>query len=77
MLALCISVEGYSEYMIPLMNSVWPIIDAGLEDVDASVRKTICIADRCLCEWLEDECAQHHSVLVPVCLTPSFWTTIR
>ena len=76
MLALGISVEGCSEFMIPLMNGVWPIIDAGLQDVDASVRKATCIAVSCLCEWLEDECAQRHSVLVPVCLMPPCLTII-
>ncbi|VDC01453.1 unnamed protein product [Peniophora sp. CBMAI 1063] len=44
LLALGISVEGCSEFMIPLMNGVWPIIDAGLQDADASVRKATCIA---------------------------------
>ena len=66
MLALGISVEGCSEFMIPLMSGVWPIIDAGLQDADASVRKASCIAVSCLCEWLEDDCAQKHAVLVPV-----------
>ena len=48
MLALGVSVEGCSEFMTPLMNQVWPIIEAGLNDRDASVRKASCIAVSCL-----------------------------
>ncbi|KAL0953706.1 hypothetical protein HGRIS_004898 [Hohenbuehelia grisea] len=65
MLALGVSVEGCSEYMTPLMSEVWPVIEAGLGDSDASVRKSTCVAVSCLCEWLEDECVAKHSVLVP------------
>lgn len=66
MLALGVAVEGCSEYMTPLMNHVWPVIDAGLNDLDATVRKASCIAVSCLCEWLEQECQSRHAVLVPV-----------
>ncbi|KAG6910038.1 hypothetical protein DXG01_013762 [Tephrocybe rancida] len=65
MLALGVSVEGCSEYMTPLMSEVWPIIEAGLVDGDATVRKASCVAVSCLCEWLEDECASRHAVLIP------------
>ncbi|KAF8963447.1 armadillo-type protein [Flammula alnicola] len=64
-LALGVCVEGCSEFMTPLMGEVWPIIEAGLQDSDASVRKGTCIAVSCLCEWLEDECAPKHAILVP------------
>ncbi|KAF9244087.1 ARM repeat-containing protein [Melanogaster broomeanus] len=65
MLALGVVVEGCSEYMTPIMSQVWPIIEAGLQDVDPSVRKATCIAVSCLCEWLEEECAAKHATLVP------------
>ncbi|KAG6821184.1 hypothetical protein H0H93_004004 [Arthromyces matolae] len=65
MLALGVSVEGCSEYMTPLMGQVWPIIEAGLVDGDASVRKASCVAVSCLCEWLEEECSAKHAVLIP------------
>ncbi|KAJ8521728.1 hypothetical protein ONZ45_g1611 [Pleurotus djamor] len=65
MLALGVSVEGCSEYMTPLMSEVWPIIEAGLVDGDASVRKATCVAVSCLCEWLEEECVSKHAVLIP------------
>uniref|UniRef100_A0A8H7XV39 Importin N-terminal domain-containing protein n=1 Tax=Psilocybe cubensis TaxID=181762 RepID=A0A8H7XV39_PSICU len=65
MLALGVSVEGCSEYITPLMKDVWPIIEAGLVDGDAGVRKATCVAVSCLCEWLEDECASKHAALVP------------
>ncbi|KAI0033386.1 armadillo-type protein [Vararia minispora EC-137] len=65
MLALGIVVEGCSEYMTPLMPQVWPIIDVGLQDSDPSVRKATCIAVSCLCEWVEEEAAKRHAVLVP------------
>jgi len=66
MLALGVAVEGCSEFMTPLMSHIWPIIEAGLQDGDNSVRKATCIAVSCLCEWLEEECVAKHSVLVPV-----------
>ncbi|TBU45281.1 ARM repeat-containing protein [Dichomitus squalens] len=65
MLALGVSVEGCSEYMTPLMGEVWPMIEAGLQDSDATVRKASCVAVSCLCEWLEEECAAKHAFLVP------------
>jgi importin-4 len=65
MLALGIAVEGCSEFMTPLMGEVWPIIEAGLQDSDASVRKATCVAVSCFCEWLEDDCIGKHAVLVP------------
>lgn len=68
MLALGVVVEGCSEFMTPLMGEVWPIIEAGLRDGDATVRKATCVAVSCLCEWLEDECVSKHAVLVPVSL---------
>lgn len=49
------------------MSEIWPIVEAGLTDGDASVRKAACVAVSCLCEWLEEECAAKHAVLVPVC----------
>jgi hypothetical protein len=65
MLALGVVVEGCSEFMTPIMNQVWPIIEAGLQDVDSSVRRATCIAVSCLCEWLEDECSSKHATLIP------------
>lgn len=65
MLALGISVEGGSEYLAPLMNEVWPLIEAGLQDAEPSVRKATCVTVSCLCEWVEDECSSKHQVLVP------------
>lgn len=69
MLALGVAVEGCSEFMTPLMAQVWPVIEAGLQDADATVRKATCVGVSCLCEWLEEECVTKHSVLVPVCHT--------
>jgi len=67
MLALGVAVEGCSEFMTPLMAQVWPVIEAGLQDPDATVRKATCVGVSCLCEWLEEEYVIKHSVLVPVC----------
>lgn len=66
MLALGVSVEGCSEYMIPIMEHVWPVIETGLNDPDAGVRKATCVALSCLCEWMEDECVSKHELLIPV-----------
>ncbi|KAF7294475.1 Importin N-terminal domain-containing protein [Mycena kentingensis (nom. inval.)] len=65
MLALGICVEGCSEFMTPLLSQVWPVIEAGLRDPDAGVRKATCVAVCCMCEWLSDECVSRHEVLVP------------
>ncbi|KAJ7623266.1 armadillo-type protein [Roridomyces roridus] len=65
MLALGICVEGCSEFMTPLLSAVWPVIEAGLRDSDAGVRKASCVAVCCLCEWLSDECVSRHEILVP------------
>ncbi|KAJ7720579.1 armadillo-type protein [Mycena maculata] len=65
MLALGICVEGCSEYMTPLLSAVWPVIETGLRDSDAGVRKASCVAVCCMCEWLSDECITRHEVLVP------------
>jgi hypothetical protein len=66
MLALGVAVEGCSEYMTPIMAHVWPVIEQGLGDPDATVRKASCVALSCLCEWMEEECASKHSILIPV-----------
>lgn len=81
MLALGVSVEGCSEFMTPLMGQVWPVIEAGLQDPDASVRKATCVAVSCLCEWLEEACVEKHSMLVTVSSPPAFllyrfWSSI-
>ncbi|KAJ7890594.1 armadillo-type protein [Mycena olivaceomarginata] len=65
MLALGICVEGCSEFMTPLLSAVWPVIEAGLRDSDAGVRKASCVAVCCMCEWLSEECTTRHAVLVP------------
>lgn len=70
MLALGVSVEGCSEFMTPLMSQVWPVIEAGLQDSDATVRRATCTAVGCLCEWLEEECVSKHAALVPVSFFP-------
>ncbi|KAI6149260.1 ARM repeat-containing protein [Pisolithus tinctorius] len=65
MLALGVAVEGCSEFMTPLMDHVWPIIETGLHDPESSVRKATCVAVSCLCEWLEEDCAAKHGTLIP------------
>lgn len=66
LLALGVAVEGVSEYMQPHVEAaVWPIVEAGLADADASVRRAACTAVGCICEWLEESAASRHSTLVP------------
>jgi hypothetical protein len=60
------AVEGCSEFMGSRMEQVWPLIEAGLQDPDANVRKASCVAVGCLCESLDEQCASKHAVLVPV-----------
>ncbi|KIY62189.1 ARM repeat-containing protein [Cylindrobasidium torrendii FP15055 ss-10] len=65
MLAIGMAVEGCSEFMGNYMDQVWPLVEAGLQDGDAGVRKATCVAVSCFCEWLEEECAAKHAMLVP------------
>jgi importin-4 len=65
-LALGVCVEGCSEHMNPLINDIWPLVEAGLIDSDASVRRATCSTVGFFCEWFEDFCVSKHDVLVPV-----------
>lgn len=69
--ALGVSVEGCSEHMRPLMADIWPYFDRGFADSSPIVRKAVCIAFACMCEWLNEECIARHEVLVGVCLSDS------
>ena len=66
MMAFGVTIEGCSEFIRPHMKGLWPLIDAGLSDHEPIVRKAACIAFACICEWLEEECAERHEVLLPV-----------
>ena len=64
---LGICAEGCKEHMTPLMDSdFWPIVEAGFVDSNATVRRAACATVSCLCKWLEDTCANKHTVLIPV-----------
>lgn len=67
MLGTC--VEGVSEFLTQHMSDVWQIIDRGMADPDAEVRKAACSAIGCLCDHCEDECAGRHAILMPTILT--------
>ncbi len=66
LMAFGVSVEGCSEFIRPHVDQLWPVIDSGLQDPELMVRKAACIALGCLCEWLAEECAIRHEVIVPV-----------
>jgi hypothetical protein len=66
LMAFGVSVEGCSEFIRPHVDSLWPVIDSGLQDPELIVRKAACIALGCLCEWLPEDCATRHEVIVPV-----------
>jgi hypothetical protein len=68
LMAFGVSVEGCSEYIRPHVDTLWPAIEAGLNDPDVIVRRAACIALGCLCEWLAEECATRHETIVPVSL---------
>ncbi|KAG8895285.1 hypothetical protein FRB99_000665 [Tulasnella sp. 403] len=68
MMAFGVTVEGCSEFIRPHMKSLWPLIDSGLSDSEPIVRKAACIAFACICEWLEEECAERHAILLPAIL---------
>lgn len=67
MMAFGVAVEGCSEFIKPHMNNLWPLFDSGLNDPEPLVRKAACIAFACTCEWLDEQCVERHSVLLPVC----------
>ncbi|WVF65489.1 hypothetical protein IAT40_000217 [Kwoniella sp. CBS 6097] len=66
LMAFGVSVEGCSEYIRPHVDQLWPVIEGGLQDSEVIVRKAACIALGCLCEWLAEECATRHGVIVPI-----------
>lgn len=66
MLGTC--VEGIAEYLSQNIQVVWAVVDRGLADADADVRKAACTAIGCLCEHCEEECAARHAVLMPAIL---------
>ena len=70
LLALGVAVEGVSEFMGPhVESSIWPVVDAGLADPDAGVRRAACTAVGCICEWLEEAASARHSTLVPALMS--------
>ncbi|KAG8884617.1 hypothetical protein FRB98_002297 [Tulasnella sp. 332] len=77
MMAFGVTVEGCSEFIRPHMKSLWPLIDTGLSDPEPIVRKAACIAFACICEWLEEECAERHAVLLPVGMNVSCQTITK
>ncbi|WWC73041.1 uncharacterized protein I206_107006 [Kwoniella pini CBS 10737] len=66
LMAFGVSVEGCSEYIRPHVDQLWPVIEGGLQDGEVIVRKAACIALGCLCEWLAEECATRHAIIVPI-----------
>ena len=67
-LAIGICSKGCSEYMTPLLPEMWPLIEAGLQDEEVSVRQATRMAVGSLCEWLQKECVTKKSVIVSVSL---------
>jgi hypothetical protein len=57
-------VEGCSLFLQPHLDSMWPLIQNGLEYPEVIVRKAACTALGCLCEVLEEECAKQHAMLL-------------
>lgn len=76
LMAFGVSIEGCSEFIRPHVDELWPVIDGGLQDSELIVRKAACIALGCMCEWLPEECATRHGVIVPVSFLSSSYRTI-
>ena len=66
LLALGYTIEGCSEFIRPHVAQLWPIVDAGLQDGDATVQTAACVALGCLAESLPEEVAVRHEFVVPV-----------
>ncbi|GAA5927116.1 uncharacterized protein JCM15063_000459 [Sporobolomyces koalae] len=64
--AFGVVVEGCSLFIQPHLDSLWPLIQGGLQDPETIVRKAACTALGCLCEMLEEECAKQHAMLLPL-----------
>ena len=62
-----LAVEGCSEFIRPHIRKMWPLIDQGFQDPVAIVRNAACVAFGCLCEWLPEESAERHEIVMPVC----------
>lgn len=65
-MAFGVVVEGCSLYIQPHLDSMWPLIQNGLQDPEVIVRKAACTALGCLCEVLDEECAKQHAMLLPL-----------
>ena len=65
-MAFGVVVEGCSLFIQPHLDSMWPLIQNGLQDPEVIVRKAACTALGCLCEVLEEECAKQHAMLLPL-----------
>ncbi|EJT96591.1 ARM repeat-containing protein [Dacryopinax primogenitus] len=68
MVSFGVAIEGCSEYIRPHILSLWPFLDAGLNDQEWRVRKAACIALGCVCEFLGDEAAERHEIFLPAIL---------
>ena len=64
--AFGVVVEGCSLFIQPHLESLWPLIQAGLSDPEVVVRKAACTALGCLCEMLDEDCAAQHAMLMPL-----------
>ncbi|POY75272.1 hypothetical protein BMF94_1642 [Rhodotorula taiwanensis] len=65
-MAFGVVIEGCSLFIQPHLESMWPLIQNGLQDPEVVVRKAACTALGCLCEVLEEECAKQHAMLLPL-----------
>ena len=52
--------------MRPHIRKIWPLIDGGFQDPVPLVQNATCVAFGCLTEWLTEECAERHEVIMPV-----------
>ncbi|KAL9938395.1 hypothetical protein V8E36_003018 [Tilletia maclaganii] len=65
LLAFSVAIEGCSDYLRPHLDKFWPLVESGLRDGDAIVRKAACLTIGCLCEDLGSETAEKHALFLP------------
>ncbi|KAE8212878.1 hypothetical protein CF327_g3531 [Tilletia walkeri] len=65
LLAFSVAIEGCSDYLRPHLDKFWPLVESGLRDPDAVVRKAACLCIGCLCEDLGTETAAKHAAFLP------------
>lgn len=66
MIVISVISDGCTDYLRPRMSDMLVLIQNGLKDTNAHVRKSACLALSSLCDVMSDTITPHHSSLIPL-----------